>query len=160
MKLDTNSWHFKIYKRWLELKCGDTLWSSDTIDDMLLNIKRTRHHNLCLYMRAVMFYGPVRMFFNSIECVLGLVIAFILGYIGLELYYINEAFTQVSFGIILSIGILIGATLLVGGIEYLKSKYQKREPKDKKPNIFLEYVKAKKSKVCPMLTFNDEDDNA
>ena len=42
-----------------------------------------------------------------------------------------------------------------------KRAEKKREaddkPKEKKPNIFIEFIKAKKEKVCPIIEFEDED---
>jgi len=54
---------------------------------------------------------------------------------------------------ILAISFLIGSKLGSFQRNYISGKTKV----DKRPNIVLEYIKAKKEKVCPMIEFEDEE---
>lgn len=48
---------------------------------------------------------------------------------------------------------IIVVCILIGAYAYFKHKMPKRS--DSKPSVFIEYVKAKKRKICPLITFKD-----
>jgi hypothetical protein len=68
-----------------------------------------------------------------------------------------------SFGVIVSIfyGLILAGFIIyfgVQGIKWVKSKIPRKhkEPQEpKEPSIIIEYIKAKKDKVCPILNFTD-----
>ncbi len=159
MELDTNSWHFKIYKRWLQLKTGYT--RENDVDKMLRRAKFTSTHNFCLYMRVVMFWGPLRMYVHSIASLLLTFILLTSGLIWLEMYMYGSPFfvllSTALAGSILGVIVMGGAIVgIVIGTERLKEKWAGREVKEKRPSIVWEYVKAKKQKICPVLSFKDD----
>lgn len=38
---------------------------------------------------------------------------------------------------------------------WMKVKFNNKPKKDKQPNILLEYIKAKKQKICPLIELED-----
>lgn len=158
MKMDTGSWHFRVYKRWLQLKTRR--YRSTDLDSMLWYAKNTGTHNLCLYMRVVMFWGPIKIFFFSVPAVLSTAIMLLLGLIYLELTATDMwLFIGISDFLLILLGaglLLVLSTFIVMATEGLRNRFGKKEKKEKKPNIVWEYLKAKKQKICPILSFDDE----
>ena len=56
---------------------------------------------------------------------------------------------QISLIVSAILAMMFGVILIIGGIV---GYYQGRE---RKPNIFTEYIKAKKQKICPLITIID-----
>jgi large-conductance mechanosensitive channel len=44
---------------------------------------------------------------------------------------------------------------IVEGVKWVNSKFPREHKEPKEPSIIIEYIKAKKAKVCPMLNFTD-----
>ena len=62
MKIDGNSWHVKVYKWWYDNK-----YKNPAAEYICPPPPKT-HSNLCPYMRAVMFWAPLRaIFWNWIK---------------------------------------------------------------------------------------------
>ena len=161
MKLNTDSWHFKVYKRWLRLKARNYINDSTGVDKMLVLVKGTKIHSLCLYMRVVLFWGPVKIYFFSPKALLCTLNAFLFSYIYVLLASDPSAlYLRISTMIILlTVSLVVGMLVVVGivaGTEYIKELVNNRPKTEKGPNIFWEYLKAKKQKICPTLTFNDK----
>ena len=180
MNLNTDSWHYKVYTKYLEIRSGYKLGEAYynyfkgenepcTLEWMLWLIKRTKIHNLCVYMRVVMFWGPLLLFFKSAPAMLLTTILATLGVIYFELFIA----TGIAIPIIVFIsGIMIMAllavTILVAVgvivlllnnfvLSPLKQKMSGKIPEPKMPetlSLVWEYIKAKKKKICPMLTFD------
>ena len=160
MELDTHSWHFKVYKRWLQLKTRH--YKSTDLDNMLWYAKNTGIHNLCLYMRVVMFWGPIKIFFFSATAVLSTAVILLLGLIYLELTATDMwLFIGISNSLLVLLGaglLLVLSALIVMAVEGLRDHFGKKEKKEKQPSIVWAYIKAKKQKICPILSFNPEGD--
>ncbi len=130
MKISKSSWHYKLIKRYEEEPAN----------------------NLCVYFWQV---------------VLGLLIpVFIIGAVSFIIFFIISdtlIFMSGVIGFILFVLFLVyvGLPLYDKYIEPFYNKYIKREPKplkpkkDKKPNLTIEYLKAKKQKICPILEWEE-----
>jgi hypothetical protein len=53
--------------------------------------------------------------------------------------------------------IVLGLVFIDKEVTCLKNNKSMRVVKEKKPSLFVEYFKAVKNKVCPMINFIDED---
>jgi len=132
MIINKNSWHYKLV---CHFSSG---WA---VPD-----------SLCPYVRALILYMLlcVVMAFGAIA----LVVVFIwgpiqtwLGWAGLMQLNENQY----------TAGIVVHGIYVMGFLSWLTKKFWIDKPTKtsppKEPSIFMEYLKAKKQKLCPMLTF-------
>ena len=175
MNIDKETWHYKLYRWWLEIKCkrvvhcnyNDEMYDFDNNDyiafddasDEFIHGRLDITPNLCLYIKVVLLYAPFRKAINNkvfqlISLNLGL-----LGVIVLE--FVNSEFNELMFilGIVTGIiGILAGICFAIFIlVENIKAYRESKLFTEKKPtfynSIVKPYIKAKKSKICPFLTF-------
>ena len=164
MKLDTKSLHYKIYKRWLQIRTRNYFYNKDSredVDNMLRAVKDTTTHNLCFYMRVVFFWGPLKMYFFSPTALLTTLNAALFGYIYILLTLPSSTvFLHISRIAMITIATLIAFGLISAGLivgsEYLREAMAKRHSKEPRPNIIWEWLKAKKRKICPTITFEED----
>lgn len=147
MKVNTNSWHFQLMQ-----KIG-------LVDPW-------HRRNLCSYMRGLMITMGMPVF---------LVLAPFILYMVYDIPLKDEITIDTTILIVLGLWGSVGTTLDVFIvlttivwfcmgfiIKYTNSLFTKikhsffREKKESKPNIFIEYIKANKKKICPMIEFVEE----
>lgn len=133
MNINKSSWHYKLIKHF---NCG---WD---IPD-----------SLCPYVRAVLMYMVVCVFMACAAAALGIVfiwgpIQTWLGWAGLMV--LTEH--QYVAGIVVHTIYALGLTSWAVKKFYIDRPSSKPQP-PKEPSIFMEYIKAKKHRFCPTLTF-------
>lgn len=144
----------KFKKNWLYRYndwCDSNLW---TIDDV------TRSKTLCSY-----FWGSVwnvlvtNILYVLITCAIGAIIGYSAlsegmvpfeGVVGVILHILSG--WGLFLGFILSFVVAVYVWHLIG--EFLSGKF-KTPNKVKQNNIVIEWVKAKKNKICPLIEFED-----
>ena len=150
MIINTNSWHVKLHDRFYD--------------------RHSRPHSLCAYFWKMVWAcfacavvagstlfgltvagaGVLGHFFVLSTPVL-LSLGFVLGLITIALI------------IALSIGLAFGAMNLHAWYDLRKEEKEwqrilaKREGKETKENIVIQYIKARKSKICPVIHFEDKE---
>lgn len=128
MKLSRNTWHYKLYRWWLEFKskkkrCYEVyvlrngsryniLLEDATDDEIVANINYIfmdfGKHNLCTYIRVVLLYAPTRFLFYTDIGKLAAINTILYGAVIYMLANINSYFTMT---IMVNISILIQALL-------------------------------------------------
>jgi len=136
MKINTNSWHYRFAKR----------------------MHRTPSSNLCNYFWQVA--GPILLIsiftIAWISLVVSLVVAF--GFWGVVFrVLIGLAFTLVAVIIFAGIGLLAEEVWERWDEQRPKKPKKTKSYKEKQPNIFFAWLKAKKDKVCPIIEFEQHD---
>jgi hypothetical protein len=143
MNISKKSWHFKVLKF-----CG--IYPSTS---------------LCGYFWQVALGAPLKVMFMALTCVV-LAALSVIALFAVTLFPATLLFYAVS-GLDPSqewivLGSVSLAIWLMAATEVTNNYRKKRrdlKPKDsfaiKKPNLFLLYLKAKKEKVCPLLTFTE-----
>jgi len=173
INFNKNSWHYRLV-----IFIFGRYWIYD------YNNNGKFDTSLCTYMRHVvgaMFIFPFKGFWQILPdrltdhrdlMIVIIAWAFASGAIHGVFQYELKLFTEYWwFGFGLFFG-GIALTLIVIGFIYLiiklgdrydnwlkakLDKYHKKERKIKKPSLALEYLKAKKSKICPCIKFVDEE---
>lgn len=141
MKISKNSWHYRFI---------------DWID--IVNIDSRK--DLCSYMRGFFITTGIITFFLGAPLVL--LYSYFAGLIG----YVPEAtiksiliFFVMLWGFIGSAVDGLIVLVIVSHImcEWFVNIFPERieSEKVKRPNIFIEYLKAKKKKICPLIEFED-----
>jgi hypothetical protein len=135
MKINTSSWHYRL----LDFFGGE--------------IPRS----LCPYVRrlfgALLFYGCAGMAgISAATCLIAAPLAW---------FGILSPLTNSGLGIFAVVGTAIYTVAVVVGIVIgvhewrLKRLYNPRPGRNAEPGIFVSWIKAKKSKICPILKFED-----
>ena len=151
MKIDANSWHVKIYKWWYGHKYG---------------ICVKRNSNLCPYMRAVMFWAPLRAIFwdwikigpvplNAITLPAFFVgLPFVLGYVSYPAKAIVFAVYIVAAGVVTALAAIFGLAYLFHseGLDItrpIKNKIRKSSFLD----LIHEYLRSAHDRICPEVSW-------
>lgn len=128
MKVNTKSWHYKI---WVASFMNSLPWKTTT---------------LCNYFWRVVLFSLMWFVIGSLA--LGGAGSFI--YYGLYKTYVGWMF----------IASVLSVLLLVQGIKWSTNAildwYDGRPPRE--PGLFMQYMKAKKQKLCPIIEFEEDDD--
>jgi hypothetical protein len=144
MDINRNKWHFKVIT-------GDCFFMEGW----------TPSRSLCVYFWQVVtrFHWCLFVFTLALS---PLATAIVLGTGTAESsYFLVAIYASVGVAVSLLYGLLLGSVVgfyIVEGIKYVYNKLPSNceEPKKpKEPNIIIEYIKAKKAKVCPRLNFTD-----
>lgn len=162
MKVNKNSWHFKLLKK----------ADSGVVD----KLRRGRNVTLCNYFWAVVFSGlkllaaglGITMAAGALVALLLMMLSGIITLFFASWLPLSSANAHFSF-----VGLFL--TVTFGGlflIEWSKQlirdgqivpdylKFKKSEVVvERKPNLLLDYLKAKKDKVCPLVTLEYTDEN-
>ena len=141
MKIKQSSWHYRLleaFSRYPSRSLCGYFWQ--VVSTLLLYVPVT-----ILFIGALvgilgfMFLMPIFSFFGIFDISSG-------GYIGLLLWaFVLFAYLEEKYSVITNLH------------EKWEDRSIRKEYKEKDPNIFFEWLKAKKSKVCPMLEFVRED---
>lgn len=137
IQISKTSWHYRLVSR--------------------MNSDHVPNRGLCAYMRKVFtsimwltLFASIITFFVCF--MIGGPVAFWLAYFDVfEMTKNIKGFGIISQGIWLVGGAIFGINT---ARDYLKTRSWKKGPKPtKKPSVFVEYIKAKKQKVCPNIEF-------
>lgn len=137
IQISKTSWHYRLVAR--------------------MNSDYVANRGLCAYMRNVMtsmmwltLFASIITFFVCF--MLGGPIAFWLAYFDvIEMSKNVKGFGIISQGIWLVCGAIFSVN---AARDYLKARsWKKGQNPTKKPSVFIEYIKAKKQKVCPNIEF-------
>lgn len=183
MKIDKDTWHYRLYRWWLESKfihrfgSYHLLWDNTTQDDVDYELKDASDKlvlrylsmptpNLCQYINAVLIYAPLRKLFNSNYFYLTMLNIII--FVVLYMEQVNSEFNEnmFVFGIVvMTIAIAFGIFSLIWylgdkaihGIKDIYHAWRNQPQPERKPTFYKSvvkpYVKARKAKICPFLTF-------
>lgn len=144
MKVNKNSWHYKLLT---ENFCFISGWEEWHISN-----------SLCLYFWQVMF-----RLVSGLG--LGLIATSPLVFWGTLLLGLHPS-DLVFFGrLLVGLGIFVTFALTAVGAlasivyagEFIRDKLPRKEYKEKESNLFVEYIKAKKNKLCPIIEFVEEE---
>ncbi|UIS66079.1 hypothetical protein [Escherichia phage PSD2001] len=146
MIINANSWHVKLHDRFYD--------------------RNSRPHSLCAYFWKMVWACFVCAVVAG-STVFGLTVA---GVSVLEHFFVLSTPVLLSLGFVLgliaialiialSIGLALGAMNLHAWYDLRKEEKEwqrilaKREGKETKENIVIQYIKARKSKMCPVIHF-------
>lgn len=165
MKINRDSWHFKLIQEYDR--------------DLAWELKHGFRISFCKYFWCVMWCFPKLLALFLMLALLAamaftgfcLLIVYPLNFllIGLfDIVLLEDTSGIGSFGMVLSLMLTVCLSFAMafqGDLKvvpkYLKLPAKEPKPKvniDKKPNIFLEYIKAKKAKMCPLVTLQENTD--
>ena len=88
-----------------------------------------------------------------------LVFIAVIAIIGLTMAIIEYGIIHVVFWIGIGIGFICGFIVFASAMFWIKEKYddwRSDHPKEHKPNLLVEFIKAKKNKHCPLITWEEE----
>lgn len=139
MKISKNTWHYKMVT---ERFCYTNGWRAC--------------NNLCLY-----FWQVVARFLMGFALGL-LAISPVVTVIAIITNYMPPLVTP-----FVATGLTFAALCMIAGVIFIwektedlirhtKWKRKSLEPKEKKPNLLIEYIKAKKEKMCPIIEFEKD----
>lgn len=149
MIINSNSWHVKLHDRFYD--------------------RHSRPHSLCAYFWK-MVWACFACAVVAGSTLFGLTVA---GAGVLEHFFVLSTPVLLSLGFVLgliaialiialSIGLALGAMNLHAWYDLRKEEKEwqrilaKREGKETKENIVIQYIKARKSKMCPVIHFEDK----
>ena len=156
MEISKDSWHYKLIKEW----DNDLAWD--------LNHRPTSV-SFCKYFWCVLWCFPkilatllvlvflaACVFFGFMLFVVYPLNFFLIGLFDIVLLEDTGAFGIVGLSIILLAVSIIGIVeTLMGNIKGVPAYLKRTSVKEKKPSLLWEYIKAKKAKVCPLVTLKD-----
>lgn len=176
MKIHKDMWHYRLYRWWLEHKFVSKfgkyqdlyVWNDDGDDieytieeapDALIHERLHIPANLCLYIKAVLIYAPCQKIITNRIFRWSAINLALMGLIYFELTNSVVNDTMLVLGGLVSI-VVLGLSIIIG-ILFICDKpndiYQNRETKEKEPTFYKSvvkpYLKARKEKICPFLTF-------
>ena len=182
MIINNKIWGYKLYRWWLEAKVR-ARFSWGVIDHYesgvlletpvkdasmpLLHKSARIAPNFCLYVRVVLLYAPLRkLVLNKyfLPSIANLVVySFILATLLSESFRLGDGY-EISLGTIVLLCMFAAAGLIVGVGYSIQQSWNKLRNKSAEisftPSIYKTvikpYVKAKKQKICPMITFEEE----
>ncbi|UPW39300.1 hypothetical protein ESCO47_00064 [Escherichia phage vB_EcoM_ESCO47] len=144
MIINTNSWHAKLHDHFYDC--------------------HSRPHSLCAYFWKIVWVCFICSVLAG-STVFGLTVA---GAGVLEHFFVLSTPVSLSLGFVLGLAILAVAFGLMYSLMNLWSWYDlrkeekelerikaKREGRETKENVFIQYIKACKSKMCPVIHFED-----
>jgi hypothetical protein len=144
MNISKNTWHFGV-----------------VADDFFFMEGWYPSRSLCLYFWQVV----IRLFFGiSIGLLAASPLSTIINYATDTLRsspFLVEFYSFIGFLVgcfYLFVAVIFILACVVQAVKWVNSKFPRKhiEPKEpKEPSIIIEYIKAKKAKVCPMLNFTD-----
>lgn len=149
MKVNKNSWHYKLLTGDIFGIQGVNSWNVSS--------------SLCLYFWQVVFmllWKGVALFFLTpfvINSLLILPLASIFGLITTGVIVQGDTGLTV---LVMELIVIIVFVIVWAGLSlytFLKDKTDLAEVVEKEPNLFVEYLKAKKNKLCPIIEFVEED---
>ena len=176
MELSKDTWHYRNFEVWKsrsrsrrhrDLRIGDRAYD---YTEQTWNVKPPRQPDLCTYTRIVVLYAPFHRlgrfhdkhewFQNLCTFIFLYLIALIMGFAILTVDEVNlPVWSAFVFPFIFypAVG---GIVLSVVWCKQKLDDWAERTPVDKpqkkkQPNVVLEYVKAKKRKICPIIEFED-----
>lgn len=150
MIINTNSWHAKLHDRFYD--------------------RHSRPHSLCAYFWK-MVWACFACAVVAGSTIFGLTVA---GVGVLEHFFVLSTPVLLSLGFVLglvaialiialSIGLAFGAMNLHAWYDARREEKEwqriqaEREGRETKENIVIQYIKARKSKVCPVIHFEDKE---
>jgi hypothetical protein len=146
MNINKNTWHYKL------LRDAPLLNPWTPSSSLCVYFWQVVARILCLTVASIVSVSLVTALFMIILSPVITLVVYFIGQVtneGLNLW----AFTGVVVIILLLLELLVhGLDTLV---KYLRHRAYTAKPKA--PNILTSYIKAKKEKVCPIITFTQED---
>ena len=145
MKVNKNSWHYRLLTGDIFGIQGVNSWNVSS--------------SLCLYFWQVVFmllWKGVALFFLTPFVINSLLILPLVSTLGLiTTGVIVQGDTGLTVLVMELIVIIVFVIVLAGLCLYtfLKDKTDLADVVEKDPNLFVEYIKAKKNKLCPIIEF-------
>lgn len=148
MKVNKNSWHYRLLTGDIFGIQGVNYWNVSS--------------SLCLYFWQVVFvllWKGVALFFLIPFVINALLIMPLVSTLGV---ITTGVMLQEDTGLIIlviELIVIIGFVITWAELSlytFLKDKTDLAEVVEKEPNLFVEYIKAKKNKLCPIIEFVEE----
>ena len=145
MKVNKNSWHYRLLTGDIFGIQGVNSWNVSS--------------SLCLYFWQVVFmllWKGVALFFLTPFVINSLLILPLVSTLGL---ITTGVIVQGDTGLtvlVMELIVIIVFVLVLAGLSlytFLKDKTDLADVVEKDPNLFVEYIKAKKNKLCPIIEF-------
>lgn len=171
MNIKKDTWHYKLYRKWLETKAKRLQGPYGTVggveitecpdEKLLYAIKYIKQHNLCLYIRAVLLYMPFRLIFTNVYL-------YIFAALSLESFILYQelAGNPIVLKLMFELGlVLFGISIIVFlvaiasyGEDKFKSIIYRRKLENEKTfykTVIKPYMKSIKEKTCPFINFEN-----
>ena len=140
-RVNRDSWHYKLNKRFLNEYGDNRYYMEDSWEP--------RHNNFCSYWRITMFRLLAAAVF--VVCIVSLLVA--VGFIIYENPWEAAKTTAVAIAFIVSI---FAAAATIVGFSHLRDVHRaKAQSKQSPDSIFVTRYKAYKSKICPMVEYDE-----
>ena len=145
MKVNNNSWHYRLLTGDIFVIQGVNSWNVSS--------------SLCLYFWQVVFmllWKGVALFFLTPFVINSLLILPLVSTLGL---ITTGVIVQGDTGLtvlVMELIVIIVFVIVLAGLSlytFLKDKTDLADVVEKDPNLFVEYIKAKKNKLCPIIEF-------
>ena len=145
MKVNKNSWHYRLLTGDIFGIQGVNSWNVSS--------------SLCLYFWQVVFmllWKGVALFFLTPFVINSLLILPLVSTLGL---ITTGVIVQGDTGLtvlVMELIVIIVFVIVLAGLSlytFLKDKTDLADVVEKDPNLFVEYIKAKKNKLCPIIEF-------
>ena len=145
MKVNKNSWHYRLLTGDIFGIQGVNSWNVSS--------------SLCLYFWQVVFmllWKGVALFFLTPFVINSLLILPLVSTLGL---ITTGVIVQGNTGLtvlVMELIVIIVVVIVLAGLSlytFLKDKTDLADVVEKDPNLFVEYIKAKKNKLCPIIEF-------
>lgn len=152
MNLNKNSWHYRNFDAW---KNGS---HSRKHGDLR---RGDRQPDLCTYTRIALVYGPTRRVGRWLRRMpewLGVVLTVLVAYVAVTAAYLPSFPLLTAMYASLMLFLLMTAVVaLASAVLYLIFiiKEDLDDFRDREPSLVTSYVKAKKSKICPLIEFEE-----
>jgi len=149
MKVNKNSWHYRLLTGDIFGIQGVNSWNVSS--------------SLCLYFWQVVFmllWKGVALFFLTPFVINSLLILPLVSTLGvITTGVIVQGDTGLTV-LVMELIVIIVFVIVWAGLSlytFLKDKTDLVGVVEKEPNLFVEYIKAKKNKLCPIIEFVEED---
>lgn len=151
MRISKNSWHYKLY---VFMSQWNAAWRAE--DDYHLFPKDNERIGLCPYMRMILIWGPLAILSNIFPLGTFAAVVFLFPMSANGLWGVFWLFFWIATVIVALFGIGFLKDFSDKRAERKKSQLDSNEEPKSEPEtgffkILIEYVKAFKTKICPVL---------
>ena len=137
-KINRNSWHYKLNRNFFNTRADYEHYMHDNWEP--------RHNNFCSYWRVTMLRLVVTSVLSAVILGATIVFGLVLG----NFIYNHPWDFLISVGVVVALfGTLVAAVYIIAGIDHYQNKPKKPD------SLFMQKYKAHKSKICPMVEYEE-----
>jgi hypothetical protein len=130
MNINANSWHYKVY--------------ADFVGNKNMELSFNSNPSLCAY-----FWGVILGLLSRL--IVALIVLFVIICLGFAIYQIGFLIYSYPYRSLQLLLIAIAVSILIVGIYRLS--FRASDAWDNSDSLLTKYLRAKKEKVCPLVTF-------